>query len=190
MSIEENIFKKYTPDLKKIENFGFKKKNNIYIYEKIFLNNQFKTVIELDKSEKIKGKVIDLENNDEYLPLRVENLEGTFVGEVRAAYEQILVEIRENCFIENYFVAPQSNRIAKEIEKKYGDKPLFMWEKYPFFGVFKNLKSDKWYAIIMNVEYSKIGKNIKGNVDIINLKLDKDEIPELIKKMVFTLHGT
>lgn len=117
MSIEENIFKKYTPDLKKIENFGFKKKNNIYIYEKNFLNNQFKTVIELDKSEKIKGKVIDLENNDEYLPLRVENLEGTFVGEVRAAYEQILVEIRENCFIENYFVAPQSNRIAKEIEK-------------------------------------------------------------------------
>lgn len=180
MNIEEKIFKKYTPNFKKIHDFGFKKQGNKYIFEKSFLNNQFNAIIELDKS--ITGKVIDIENNDEFLPLRIENQEGTFVGEVRTAYEQILIEIRDNCFVENYFVGPQSNRIAKEIEKKFGDKPLFMWEKFPTLGVFKNPKNDKWYGIVMNIEFSKLDKKIKGNVDVINLKLDKDEIQDLLKK--------
>lgn len=183
MQIEEKIFKKYTVDLKKIEKFQSTKKDK-YIFEKLFMNNQFKAIVEISKNGTLKGKVVDTENNEEFLPLKTDN-QGAFIGEVRDTYEKFLIEIRNKYFIKNYFVSPQANRIATEIEKKYGDNPIFMWEKFPDFGVFKNSKNDKWYGIIMNIERKKLEENAKENVDIINLKLDKNEITELLNKKGF-----
>ena len=41
----------------------------------------------------------DIENNDEFLPLRIENNEGSFAAQVRYEYEQILINIRDKYFI-------------------------------------------------------------------------------------------
>ena len=182
MTIENDIFSRCTANHKKLIKYGFYKNGNEFKYEKLFMNGDFKAIINISDKGLISGMVYDVENNDEYLPLRIEEQQGAFVGEVRKLYKKILLDIKENCFIEKYFLSPQSNRIAESIINKYGDKPVFMWEKFPDFGVFKNSKSDKWYALIMNINRSKLIKNAIGNFDVLNLKLDKDKIPELIKK--------
>ena len=182
MSIESDIFKKYTPDFNKLVEYGFKKNKTRYFCEKLFKNREFKAIIEISKDGIITGKVIDIENNDEFLPLKVETTQGAFVGELREEYKTILTDIRDNCFSKNYFMFPQANRIANIIIQKYGDAPKFMWEQYPDYGVFKNPVNNKWYGMIGNIDYSKLGFDNKKTVEIINIKLDKDEIQKLLKK--------
>lgn len=182
MSIETDIFCKHTPDFEKLIEYGFKKNNTKYIYEKLFQNNNFKTIIEITDSGTVSAKVYDLENNDEFLPLKVKNIQGGFVGGVKEEYKTILTDIRNNCFSQNYFVSSQANRITDAIIKKYGDNPDFMWEKFDGFGVFKNTDNNKWYGIIMNITYSKLGLNDNTPVEVINVKLNKDKIQELLKQ--------
>lgn len=185
MSILTNTFKKYTPDYNKLLDYGFKENKTFYSYEINFRNNEFKTAIKIEKNGKISAKVIDIENDEEYLPLNITSQQGMFVNLVRAEFEKILIDIRKNCFSENYFVSPQANRITKSIINKYGDYPNFMWEKHKGCGVFKNTSTNKWYGIIMDIDYSKLGENSKKFVEVINIKIDKEKIQELLKENGF-----
>ena len=182
MNIEEEIFQKYIPDFSKLIEYGFCKNKNKYSFEKNFYNNEFRTVIEISKSNKIVGKIYDIEANDEFLLIRLEHPQGAFVGQIKEAYEKILYDIRNKCFFEKYFIFEQSNNLADKIISKYGDRPAFMWEKFPEYGVFKNSQTGKWYGIIMNLKRSKLGEKSNDLVEIINLKLDENEIQELLKK--------
>ena len=188
MNIEKEIFKKYTLDYKKLVKYGFREINTAYIYEKFFNNNEFKAVIEIKKDGNISGKVFDIENNDEFLPLRYlsnELNQGAFIGEIKEEYKKILTDIRDHCSYRNYFIYPQTNRITNLIISKYGDEPDFLWEQFSDCGVFKNDDNNKWYGIIMNINYSKLGLNNNRPVEVINIKLDKDKIQELLKKNGF-----
>ena len=170
MSIESNIFKRYTPDWEKC------KKE----YEKLFLNNSFKAIIKINDNGEVNGTVYDLENDDEFLPLRLESNEGSFVGKVREEYEKILIHIRDENFIKNYFIYPQSNRITQLIYKKYGSKPEFLWEKFDGSGVFRNAESQKWYGAILDVDRAKLQKGKSGIIEVLDIKLEPDEIQELL----------
>ena len=88
MNIEEEIFQKYIPDFSKLIEYGFCKNKNKYSFEKIFYNNEFRTVIEISKSNKIVGKIYDIEANDEFLLIRLEHPQGAFVGQIKEAYEK------------------------------------------------------------------------------------------------------
>lgn len=182
MNIESEIFKRHSVNFKKLVEYGFKKNKNSYSFEKLFKNSEFKAVVKIDNNGSIIGSVYDTENNDEFLPLKVETQEGSFIGEVREEYKKILIDIRKNCFSENYFLSKQANRITELIISKYGDEPKFMWDDEPFCGVFKNPDSGKWYGIVMNISRSKLGEKDKSIVEIINIKLDTDKIQELLKK--------
>ena len=70
------------------------------------------------------------------------------------------------------------------IKKKYGDSPIFKWDKYPTLGVFQNKDTNKWYALVMDIAGEKFNLNI-GNVTAMNVKLDVNEIPSLLKKKGF-----
>ena len=182
MSIEKDIFKKYSADFDKLEKYGFTKKRGSFVLEKLFKSDEFRAEIVIKKTGEIQGKVYEVESNEEFLPLRVESQQGAFIGEVREEYKKILYDICQKCYTKNYFIYPQANRIANLIISKFGDKPDFMWDKFPDYGVFKNSKSSKWYGMVGDINYSKLDANINKPVEIINLKLDKKKIPELIKK--------
>ena len=89
-------------------------------------------------------------------------------------------KIREEYFIKNHFIYPQSNRITQLIYKRYGNEPEFLWEKFDGSGIFRNPESKKWYAGILDVEGSKINKNKKGIIEVLDIKLDPKEIQELL----------
>ncbi len=182
MTIEKNIFKRYVPDFKKLKDYGFKKVDNRFMLEKLFKDNLFKAVISINSNGNISGIVYDLENNDEFLPLRVENNKGKFVGEVRAEYENLLEDIRDNCFSKKYYIFPQSNRITNLIIKKYGNVPEFLWKTTPGTGVFRNPETKKWYLAILDIDRSKIQKNKKGLVEIALIKLSSENVEKRLKQ--------
>ncbi len=179
MNIENDIFKRTKVLFNKLESYGFIKNNNKYIYEQPFLNNTFKAVITIDEKGSIKGKVIDLQMDDEYLALRT-SMNGEFVEKVRDSYKDILRDIKANCYESRYFIYDQTNRINNLIKIEFNDEPEFLWDKTPGCGVYRNKDNNKWYGIIMNIDYSKID-NKTGEIEIMNVKLDEDKIKELIK---------
>ncbi len=184
MHIEEDLFKKYHINYKKLEPFGFKKTNNNYSYSEFFLNNTFRVNITIDTHEIISGKVIDLETNEEYINFRVFSQNGEFVNKVREEYKNILINIRNNCYDQDYFISNQANRITNYIQEKYHDKPEFLWEKFKDYGVFRNKDNKKWYGIIMNIDKSKIDSG-SGEIEILNIKLEEKKVSKLIKQKGF-----
>ncbi len=184
MDIENEIFKKSHVNIESLCKFGFIKKKDEYYYFKTILDNSFQVQINISNKGILSGKIIDLETNEEYINYRVSSQIGSFVSKVRDAYKKILLEIRNNCFTTDYFLSKQANRIAQYILDTYQDKPEFLWEKFSGYGVFRNANHKKWYAIIMNINQSKldIGHN---EIEILNIKLNSDKVNQLIKKKGF-----
>ena len=183
LNIENEVFKRTVANFNNLEKYGFKKENNTYIYEKIFLNNEFKAIIRVDDKGLVSGKVIDLQVDEEYANIRTE-MTGEFVNNVRESYKNILIDIRKHCFETNYFIFNQSNRINKYIKEKYNNEPEFLWDKFPGYAVYRNENNNKWYGIIMNLDSSKLS-NSSGEVEISNVKLDENKIQELLKQKGF-----
>lgn len=181
MTIEDEVFKRCYVDFKKLIDYGFVKIDNIYKCSKIFMES-FRADIIIDEKGRVSGKIFDLSVDEEYTNFRVEKQTGEFVTKVRAAYIEILEDIAKHCFIKNYFITEQANRITKLIQEIYHDEPEFPWESTPGAGIFRNPNNQKWYGLIMNIDKSKLDKQKSGEVEIINLKLDSEEIPSLLKK--------
>ncbi len=181
MTIEEKIFMRAVADFGKLFDYGFIRSATGLVYEKEFMHGDFKAVVVVDAQGKVSGEVYETDSTDVYFPLRVESMSAGFVGEVRAAYEQILLDIRTHCFNMNCFVYPQANRLTREIFEKYGDSPEFPWDKFNRHGVFRNYDSRKWYALILSVDKSKLDKKLSGDIEVVNIKADADKIPELLE---------
>lgn len=58
--------------------------------------------------------------------------------------------------------------------KKYDVSPEFLWDFVPDYGVFRNLRSNKCFGIVMNLNKSKIIQTETGEVEVLNLKLDNN----------------
>lgn len=177
--IEEKLFHKWDVDYHLLEKYGFSKNNDCYFFEKEMRHESFFCQVFI--SDSIHVKVFDMDLGEEYTGFRIENYVGQFASDIREEVEEILIDIRNHCFFMKNFVSDQANRISQMIFEKFGDHPVFEWEQYPDFGVFKHSESKKWYALIMNLERSKIGAGI-GTFDIINVKLDSSRIPDLLVK--------
>ncbi len=184
MTIEEKIFKRTIIDFRRLEKFGFTKSDDVWTYAELFMNGDFKAVVSVTPKGIVSGTVFETATEDEFLPLRVENMEG-FAGEVRAEYQKILEKIKADCCRVNYFTHPQANRLTQAIYDTYGDEPTFPWNKFDGYGVFKNPDSEKWYALIMTIDRSKLDKKLSGEVEVVNIKLDEAKIPELHKQKGF-----
>lgn len=184
MTIEENIFKRAEISKNALTGYGFRQAKGFWILERPFMNGNFRAVITIDSAGHFSGTVYEIATEDEYLPLRVESMDG-FAAEVRNAYTEILKDIKEKCCHENVFLSGQTNRLADEIYKKYGDKPEFPWPEYPTFGVFKNPTNGKWYALVMALNVQKLDKKLTGEVEVMNIKLDPEKIKELHKEKGF-----
>lgn len=176
MSIEEEIFLRYKVDINKLVKYGFTKKNNLYKYSKLIMNNKFRVDIIYDN--KINGSIYDANLDEEYTNYRVKDMIGEYVSNIREEFKNILLDIRDKCFIKEYFMSEQANRIAYKLIELYKDYPDYPWDDVN--GVFRNKVNNKWYALIMEINKNKLVKKEDKLVNILNIKLDENKIKELI----------
>ena len=177
MDIEKSIFTRCNLNIKKLLDYGFVKENDYYKYQKKFLNEDFLAEI-IIKDNNVSGNVYDLVSNCLYTNIRLE-VDNGFINIVRNSYKDILIDIKNNCFDNLYFKYQQTNRIVNYIISKYSDYPEFPWDDCN--GIFRNKRNNKWYALIMLINKNKID-NINKEIEVINLKLNEEEIKDLIKK--------
>lgn len=181
MTIEEEIFKKSKPNFANLISYGFKKVNEKYIFIKKILSSSFEIRISITKTGEVTGKVFETDLDDEYLAYRIENNYGKFSSKIRICFEETLEDIKKQCFIEENFIYPQSNRISAIIKEKYQIEPEFLWKDDNKNAVFRNPNNKKWIGIIMNINKNKLTTEDK-DIEAINVKLDDAKIPELIEQ--------
>lgn len=92
--------------------------------------------MKITKKGKISGQVIDCDTQTEYIAVHTIQT-GKFVNQIRRKYVAILKEIKAKCFISHEFHTPQANRIAKRIANELGQKPEFMFVRFPDFATFR-----------------------------------------------------
>ena len=66
--------------------------------------------------------------------------------------------------------------IENYINENYDALQEYPWYKYPSHTTFKHKNNKKWFALIMDIPYDRVGIDKNKNVEIINLKI----FPEMI----------
>ena len=171
-------------DYDKLLSYGFKRDNNRYIYNKKICDDTFLVEVNISNKEKY-SKVIDLSLNEEYILVDTNSTSG-YIKEVKEEYDKVINDIIDKCTINNMFNGSISKEVLKYIKDKYGDKEEYLWEKFPETAAIRNKKNNKWYAVLMVIEESKLGIDSNNKVEVIDLKCHKERIQNIIdNKQIF-----
>ena len=174
-----NFIKNKKINFKKLEEFGFKLKDNSYYYQTSLLKNQFKMSVKISLDNSIFTEIIDTETNEPYVLYLIENRSG-YSEKVYKAYSEVLEKIKKECFEDEIFKANYTKEIVDYIKNKYGDELEFLWEKSPKNAVVRRKSSNKWYAVILTISKRKLNLDSDKIIEVINLHNIAEEIEKLI----------
>lgn len=166
----DTIFRYKIPDPDKLIQNGFELSGNTYKKRFPIMQKQFQVIVTIADNGAVQYKVFETETNEEYILVHVENAAGGFVGDIRSACEKILIDISNKCFHTEILKGEQTKRMLSHIKMHYGAEPEFLWERYPDYAAFRRKDNEKWFALIMTVDRSKIGLPGHGNMEIMDLK--------------------
>ena len=167
---------KYNFSKEQLKGFGFTEEPDKLVYKKEILDSNFLIEIVFANNQ-LTIEVYDLEFDEIYSLFSVDSAVGETVQNIRESVEEILSSILG--------LADESGKISSEIidycNNKYGENHVNPFKKHSDILAFVNEKN-KWYALFLEVEYSKLNKNtdIKTKVKILNVKYPTDKILEII----------
>ena len=167
-------------DLKRLEKFGFKLKENSYYYNISLLKNQFKMCVKINLDNSIFTEIIDVETSEPYVLHLLEMKRSGYSEKVYGAYSEVLEKIKKECFEDEIFKTDYTNEIINYIKNKYGDELEFLWERSPKTAVVRRKNSNKWYAVILTLSKRKLNLDSDELVEVINLHNSPEEIEKLI----------
>jgi Uncharacterized protein conserved in bacteria len=181
MSLESDLLKRMECDQKKLLSYGFIKEKDHYHYEKTLAIDEMKASFDVDQKGILTGKVLDPFSEDEYIAIHLPRQKGAYVSKVRGEYLAVLSDIAKHCYHKVPFIFPQTNRINALIQKKYKISCEFPFTKYPHIGAYYHPANRKWFGLIQCLDRSTFLPE-KGECEVLNLKINGDEIPSLLEK--------
>ena len=119
MLYQGKIFNNRKIIISRLLKYSFIQKDEQYIYSVNLMKNSFNLNISIKDINEIKIKIIDLETNEEYIPVYIQNINGGFVGKIQTEYEAVLTDIAEKCTIKEIFKSDYAKEIIKYISEKY-----------------------------------------------------------------------
>ncbi len=172
------LFNRKTVNAENALLFGFMQRENEYVYETSILDNLFLLQIIISPEGNVDTKVIEKATNEEYTLYKTSAV-GSFVGAVRDAVKEILIEISDKCF--DIFKSAQTKEIISYVREKYGDELEFLWEKSPHNAIWRRKDTAKWYGAILTISKSKLGIDSEEKAEIINLHIQPEKMASLLK---------
>jgi len=180
MMYRNSIFSSKVPDKTALVAYGFKRDEACFVYNTLLQKGFFNLTVRILDKKEIDIRVVENSTGEEYEPVYVKNASGKFVGKVRAELDAVLTDISEKCFVFSPFQTDYTLKVIKYIRDKYGDKPEFLWEKFPRNAVFRDKGSEKWYAAILTVKNRNVGLEGDEICEVIDLKGKPDKLAELV----------
>ncbi|MBQ3574793.1 MAG: MmcQ/YjbR family DNA-binding protein [Clostridia bacterium] len=136
-------------------------------------------------SGEVCSRISDADSDEEYVLHKVKQAEGAFVGRIREIYESEMENIVSNCFEPDVFKTADALFLLGYVKERYGDTLEFLWEKLSDNAVLRRKDNRKWYAAMLPIRGDRIGLNTQENVEIIDLRLDPEEMESTIDHKSF-----
>ena len=177
------IFARKKAEEDRLHAYGFKRVADKYEYA-VMICGQMRLTVTVKDGQVFTG-VYDTETEEPYTLFLVEDAAGEFVGRVRAEYTRVLEDIAEKCFSTQIFACANTAAVLGYVRKRYGDEPEFLWEDTPDCAILRRGDTKKWYAVIMTVAYRKIGLDIDGTTEVLNMRIDPDELDRIVDNATY-----
>ena len=179
----EKLFALGEPNKEKLLQNGFQRTERGYFKESVLLNFLFRVTV--SDEGKVETELFDPDADAPYTLHLVEGAKGTFVGEVRKAYEEALLLIGETCFDKAVFKQRLTKDLLHYAKDCYQEDCEYLWENFPDNGILRRADNRKWYAVIMTVAGNKVGLFTENKVEIVDLRAEEEVINTLIHNRGF-----
>lgn len=182
----EKIFRYKTVNSEKASAFGFVDiGGGICQYTCEIMNKSLALTVRIGPEARVEYSVFDMAAGDEYTLVKIAQAQGPFLEKVRKACEEKLSEIAQSCFETDIFRGEQTRRMLAHIEKTYGVKPEYLWERFPDCAAFRHAGNKKWFAVIMTADKKKLSPLFEGPAEIIALKTDPEKLLTLVDERTY-----
>ena len=181
MTFEDAYFKKKVLKPDSLETFGFTATEQGYEFRKTLIAEELEARLFIDLEGKLTGQVVDSDLDEPYDIFRSPQATGTYVGQVREAYGDLLSQVAEFCYDDQLFSSPQDNRLANFIVKEFSDQADHPFEKYPDYLSFR--VDGKWYALFFPLKGDKLalsGEKASLVYDVVNIKVNPRQMDKLL----------
>ena len=165
--------------MENLESFGFIHEYGFYIYKQKLLDGTFHLHIRVNDNGKVATMLVDTESNEPYVLHIVENAQGAFVGEVRAAYLDALNQMGEACGEHGAFHGAYVEELLHYVKDAYGDEIEYPWKDMDA-AVIRSHLTKKWYAVFMKIHPSKIGLGGSQSIHIMDLHGTAEQVAALV----------
>ncbi|RSJ55268.1 hypothetical protein D8808_05425 [Streptococcus gordonii] len=168
------LFEKYKANSDKLVHYGFLEKEGIYRISRKVMSGDFQMLINVEDSS-VSFQLFDCETGDEYRQVHMESMAGEFVGQVRQACLDVLLDIRRHCFDEIGFLYEQSQRLVAHVSECYQGSLEYLWAKSSRksstqAAVFRHEGTKKWYGAFLTTDWSKFESGRSGAIEVLNVK--------------------
>ena len=177
LAFEEEILGNASLEEEALVPFGFTKEAWGYVYHAPLSVNGFSAAI-LIQDGILSGQVIEDDLGEEYTSFRGDVGTG-FAYHVGEAYKELLLRIKASCYNDVSQGGEQARRARDYIASTYQVEREYLWEDSSFY-VFRHNDTKKWFGIIMDIEIGKLKGQGKTIVDVLNVKIDPDDIFKLL----------
>lgn len=172
-------------DPEKLKTYGFRETDGAYLYEQPLLSGAFTLRVRVC-ADGADACLIDAATDEPYTLFLVEDAQGSFIGEVRAAYCDALSAVAEACFAKTVFQSGYSQSVIEYARNTYGDELEFLWEKFPKNAILRRKDNRKWYAALLTISKSKLGAFPDKEIEVLDLRAAPEAIPDMVDgKRVF-----
>lgn len=154
----------------KLISYGFIKNSNNLIYE-CMLDGDLKLEVIYDNT--LKRRVIDINTNDEYVIIDLNNSLGLYAGNIKDMVDNKIKDIINNCSDKEDYMYEQTKDIFNYIYKTYKEELEHPWGDEN--GVIRHKDNKKWYIALLYVDKSKL-TNEEGLAEVIDIKTDNINI--------------
>lgn len=181
----QQIFSDRRADPEKLRAYGFRETDGAYLYEQPLLSGAFTLRVRV-RADGADACLIDAATDEPYTLFLVEDAQGSFIGEVRAAYCDALSAVAEACFAKTVFQSGYSQSVIEYARNTYGDELEFLWEKSPKNAILRRKDNRKWYAALLTISKSKLGAFPDEEIEVLDLRAAPEAIPDMVDgKRVF-----
>ena len=162
MTFEDAYFKQKILKQDSLEPFGFTTTEQGYEFRKTLIADELEARLLIDLEGKLTGQVVDIDLDEPYDIFRSPQATGTYVGQVREAYGELLSQLADSCYENQLFSSPQANRLAQFLVQEFSDQADHPFEKEPSYLSFR--VDGKWYALFFPLKGEKLGLTIGFSV--------------------------
>lgn len=181
----QQIFSNRRADPEKLRAYGFRETDGAYLYEQPLLSGAFTLRVRV-RADGVDACLIDAATDEPYTLFLVEDAQGSFIGEVRAAYCDALSAVADACFAKTVFQSGYSESVIEYARNTYGDELEFLWEKSPKNAILRRKDNRKWYAALLTISKSKLGAFPDEEIEVLDLRAAPEAIPDMVDgKRVF-----